>query len=72
MRSHNGATEKHKIHNIDLRTTRIGGDCQSHSRMPLRLHRHHLLLQHDEEGVVHPLDYEIVEVTCIKLFLVPR
>jgi hypothetical protein len=30
---------------------------------------HHLLQQHDKEGVVHPLDYGIVEVTCIKVSL---
>jgi hypothetical protein len=27
------------------------------SRLPFWLHRHHLLQQHDEEGVFHPLDY---------------
>jgi hypothetical protein len=37
--------------------------------LSLQLHRHHLLQQHDEEGVVHPLDLGIVEVTCIKLSL---
>jgi hypothetical protein len=38
--------------------------------LPICLHRHHLLQQHDEEGVVHPLDYGIVEVTHTKLSLV--
>jgi hypothetical protein len=37
---------------------------------PFRLHRHHLLQQHDDDGVVHPLDYGVVDVTYIKLSLV--
>jgi hypothetical protein len=40
--------------------------------LPLRLYQHHLLQHHDEEGVVHPLDHGIVEVTCIELTLVRR
>jgi hypothetical protein len=52
------AAKKYIIHETDLKTAWIGGrHCQSHSRLSLRLHRHHILQQHDEEEVVHPLDY---------------
>jgi hypothetical protein len=40
---------------MDLKTAKIGGETPPEPLLvPLRLHRHHLLHHHDEEGVVHP------------------
>jgi hypothetical protein len=64
------AAEKHETQHMDLKTARIGWQMLPEPlRFPLRLHRHHLLQQHDEEGLVHPLDMGIMEVTYIKLSL---
>jgi hypothetical protein len=69
-RFHDGAVEKHGIHEMDLKNLRIGGETLPEPLLvPLWLHCHHLLQQHDEEGVIQPLDYGVVEVTCIKLSL---
>jgi hypothetical protein len=58
------AAEKHETHHTDLNTARIGGETLPEPlQLPLWLHRYHLLQHHDEEGVVQPLDIEIVEVT---------
>jgi hypothetical protein len=48
---------------VDLRT---GWETMPKSpRLPLRLHRHHLLCSRDEGWASSPLDHEILEVTCI-------
>jgi hypothetical protein len=61
-------TEKHEIDETDMKTARIGGETMSE---PLpdapSTPSHHLLQEHDKEGLVHPLNMGIVEVTCIKL-----
>jgi hypothetical protein len=71
MRSRDGAVDKHKIHNMDMHTPRIWGE------MLLELLLVAPLTPSTPSpsapwwrGSSSPLDYGIVEVTCIKLSLV--
>jgi hypothetical protein len=58
MRFCNGAAEKHIIHTTDLKTAMIGGEMLPEP-LPVAPSTHLTPSPstHDEEGVVHPLDY---------------
>jgi hypothetical protein len=66
---HDGAA-KQRIHNTNMKTARIWGKTlPSYSQLSLRLQWHHHLHHHDKKASSSSLDYEIVEVTCINLFI---